>query len=250
MTKTNTNTHSLSPKRSPLLSRAVFSLAVLASCGGSSGSDVGSAQEDGDAALSETVDLERYFPIAVGASWTYEVQSGGSTGTKVQSVLALEDVGGAHAGTLAYKVQSTKPSGKITISWQEDTGAALVRHREQTFARDQSQETEETYTPAKLRLDESAERLTDGASYDYTYDEIVLDLATNQTSTLSKTETWTVEAVDVLVTVPAGAFSCIQVRKFNAGTGSDKRYWFSKGVGKVREESATQIEELTRYWLN
>jgi hypothetical protein len=239
MTKTSQNFRNRWIKR--LLTGAVLSTA-LASCGGSSG-----GAEDGDAGLSGTVDLERYFPIAVGASWGYEVQSGGSTGTKVQAVLALEDLGGANAGTLAYKVQSTKPSGKITISWQQDTGAALVRHREQTFASDQSQETEETYSPAKLRLDENADNLIDGASYEYTYEEIVLDFATNQTTTLSKTETWTVEAVDVLVTVPAGPFSCIQIRKFNAGTGSDKRYWFAKGVGKVREESATQIEELTTY---
>lgn len=240
--------HLASPARAQtrtFFAASLLSFALLASCGGSSESaDAVDAQPG-----TQEVDLDRYFPIAVGASWSYEVSSGGTNGVKVQTVLALEDVGGAKAGTVAYKVQSTKPSGKITVSWQQDTGTSLLRHREQTFASDQTQETEEAYSPAKLRLDEGAGNLTDGATFQYTYEETVEDLTTNSSTTISKTEVWTVEAVDVLVTVPAGAFACVQIRKFNAATGSDKRYWFAKGVGKIREESASQTEELTTYYL-
>ena len=248
MSKTN-QFHPVFPSRArrrTFFSASLLSFALLAACGGSSSESADAGAGDAEA---QEIDLERYFPIAVGASWSYEVSSGGTTGVKVQTVLALEDVGGAKAGTMAYKVQSTKPSGKITVSWQQDTGTSLLRHREQTFASDQTQETEETYTPAKLRLDEGAGNLTDGATFEYTYEEAVEDLTTNSSTTLSKTEVWTVEAVDILVTVPAGAFSCVQIRKFNAATGSDKRYWFAKGVGKVREESASQTEELTTYRL-
>jgi hypothetical protein len=87
---------------------------ATSACGGST-SDQSLEVADG------VVQAERYFPI-VGASWGYEVTENGNVGTKVQAVLALEEVGGPKAGIMAYKVQSTKPSGRITISWQEDTG--------------------------------------------------------------------------------------------------------------------------------
>jgi len=210
--------------------------------------DAGNTSDAGTSSDAGTAPTGRYFPLAVGASWGYQVTNAGvTTGTKVQAVLALEDVGGTKAGITAYKVQSTKPSGKITISWQEDTGTSLIRHREQTFTSTQTQETEEVYMPSKLRLDESVAHLAMGASFDVTYNEHIQDFVLNTVTDFSKTETWTVEGIDVPVTVPAGTFSCIQLHKVNAVTGSDKRYWFSRGVGKVREESASQIEELTTF---
>ena len=67
--------------------------------------------------------------------------------------------------------------------------------------------------------------------------------------TTSKHDTWVVEATDAQITVPAGTFTCLQLRNLNTVTGSDNRYWFAQGVGKIREEGATQVEELTSYSL-
>jgi len=210
-------------------------------------SAVDAAAPVADADTTGQVDLNRYFPMAIGAKWTYKVNNKGVIGTKVQEVLGYEDVGGLKAGVMAYKVQSNKPSGKKTISWQKDDGFSLVRHREHTFAANGSQETEEFYLPGKLRLDETSAHTVLGASYHYIYTEKVHDFVLAANTSLLKDEVWTVEAVDFAVTVPAGTFNCMQLHKTNASTGSDKRYWFAKGVGKVKEQSANQTEELVSF---
>jgi hypothetical protein len=56
-----------------------------------------------------------------------------------------------------------------------------------------------------------------------------------------------VVAVEEMVTVPAGTFSAVVIEK--VGGTSTKRYWFARGVGKVKEQSGTQVEELTEYKL-
>ena len=69
-----------------------------------------------------------------------------------------------------------------------------------------------------------------------------VDKVTGQTATKSKDETWKVEAVDESVTVPAGTFSALRVRKTTSGA-ADKTFWFAKGVGKLKE-TGEQTEEL------
>lgn len=229
------------------LSRICLLSLVVAACGEQS-SDSGIPEESVDAGDDRIGDRTRYFPIEVGASWTYDVTKKTSVGSKVQSVLAYEDVGGLKTSTMAFKLKSEKPSGKYTISWQEDTGASLVRHREQTFSPEGTQLTEEFYVPGKLRLSETDEHLVLGSSFVSMYQEQIDDLVLGGGPKLfDKSETWTLEKENVEVTTAAGTFTCIQVRKTNAVTGSDKTYWFARGVGKVREQSATQTEELTGY---
>ena len=60
-------------------------------------------------------------------------------------------------------------------------------------------------------------------------------------------DTWRVVALDEMVTVPAGTFSAVVIEK--VGGTSTKRYWFARGVGKVKEQSGTQLEELKSYML-
>jgi hypothetical protein len=53
------------------------------------------------------------------------------------------------------------------------------------------------------------------------------------------------------VAVPAGTFCALRVRRVTSTTlgGSDKTYWFARGVGKVKEEGGNQREELTDHAL-
>ena len=62
----------------------------------------------------------------------------------------------------------------------------------------------------------------------------------------TKTENWTVEAVDVQISVGAGTFTCLQIRKQDAGGGVDKVYWFARGVGKIKETGG-QEEALSTF---
>lgn len=239
------------------MTRLVVAFALMvAACGG--GDDGGGGGGGPDATPGPAPDAfvadptARFFPMDVDNSWTYDVQhlTGGVNGTKVQTVEAFEELTGDKAGVTAYRLRSAKPSGEYTLSWQEDTGDALVRHLEISYDSGGAVKTDEVYAPGKLRLDETAAHLELGASFMTSYEETVDDVAGGTgVSTVQKQETWTVEAVDELVTVPAGTFPCVKLRRVASPSGSDKRYWYARGIGKVREEGDNQIEELTSYSL-
>lgn len=190
----------------------------------------------------------RLLPLKQGASWTYKItDSKGVFSDKKTTVEALEDVGGTKAGTRAFRVR-TEDTGGATVGWQEDTGTSVVRHREQEFDAANKQLTDAFFTPSKLRLDESEAHLASGATFTTTHTEKSTDLSTMLTTTVDKTETWTVESLDDTVTVPAGTFHCVRIHRVGAATGSsDKLYWFARGVGKVKETGGARSEELQAY---
>lgn len=189
----------------------------------------------------------RLLPMAVGDSWTYAVTpTGMPTVQKTSTVQAFEDVGGSKAGVMAFRVRTEKVDG-ATVSWQADTGTAIVRHREQVFDLTQAMTSEQYYTPSKLRVDDA--HLTAGATWVDAYTEESRNVGTGVVTPIAKSETWTVEAAAELVTVPAGTFVCVRLRRTGAAGAADKRYWFSPGVGKIKEASVDSIEELTSYTL-
>jgi hypothetical protein len=218
---------------------------ALAAVGCTGGDDDVSAA---DAAF-EVDPTARHFPMTVGDTWSYDVThlGGGSSGIKEQTVEAEETLTGAKAGVNAFRLRTLKPSGESTVSWQEDSGDALVRHLETSYDSGGVAKTDELYRPGKLRLDESAAHLEIGVKYTTVDTEDVTDSTTGLQTSLEKTEEWTVEAVDEMVTVPAGTFPCLRIRRVASPTNSDKRYWVARGVGKVREEGARQIEELRSF---
>lgn len=190
---------------------------------------------------------ERYLPLAVGASWTYDITDlvtpGSPTVTKSNTVETFEDVGGRKDGTVAFRIRTEKANG-VTVSWQEDTCTGVVRHREQSFDAAAIMESDQFYMPSKPRIDESPERLTLGARWTASYQEVEVDPVAGET-TVSKDETWTVEAVGESITVPAGTFTTVQLRKVTSGD-ADKRFWYAQGVGKIKEEGE-QREELRAF---
>ena len=186
----------------------------------------------------------RYLPMKQGATWTYEIEdpTTGAVEEKVSTVGALEDVGGTKAGTMAFKVTTERLDG-MTVSWQEDTGSAIVRHKEQSFDLAGTMTREELYNPFKLRLDEADAHIMQGATWEDTYEELVA----GDPVPVMKTETWTVLEVGDEITVPAGTFETIRIRRVSDDVmGSDKTYWFARGVGKVQEVGG-QTEKLVSY---
>lgn len=192
----------------------------------------------------------RYLPLKVGASWTYKItDTTAGTSSKKTSVEALEDVGGAKAGTMAFRVR-TEDTGGYSLGWQQDTGSETVRHHDQQFDTAGKQLNESWYTPSKLRLDETDAHLKQGVTWNDTYTEKNTDNTTNTTTTVSKTETWTVESADELLTVPAGTFHALRLHRTGTTAGqSDKRYWYARGVGKLKETGGTRTEELQSFTL-
>lgn len=218
--------------------------ALAAGCGEDTQGD-----PDGGAPTADAVPRgESLLPLVQGATWTYQVTpTGGAAETKTSTVEMLEDVGGSKAGVMAWRVRTEKLDG-ATVSWQEDTGSAIVRHREKSYDTAMNLVSDQFYHPHKLRIDMSGDHTVMGVMWQETYQETEVDPTTGQQTTVSKTESWTVEAVDEQITVPAGTFTTIKVRRVGAVVGqADKRYWFAPGVGKVREEGGNQVEELASY---
>ena len=200
-----------------------------------------------------------YYPLAVGARWTYDVEdtSNQTMSVKVQTVEILEDVGGTKAGVQAYRVRTEKRDASnvltgVTVSWQRPDGAIIWR--EQAFDAVNTLESAEIYEPYKLRFDGNAAHTTLGASYTQTYDERITQYVATQTCTAPpcststrKSDRWTVEAVNAAITTPAGSYQALKLHKVALSTTGDKVYYFAPDVGKVREEGSGQIEVLRSY---
>jgi hypothetical protein len=188
------------------------------------------------------------MPMRTGASWTYRSTGASGARDKLQEVGALEDVGGSKAGVMAFRVTTTKPSGTV-VSWQQDTGEAIIRHREQDLSG--TTQTDELYTPYHTRIDEGTAHLAVGATWDETYDENVTDVATGMVTVTTKTDTWVVEADDEPVRVAAGDFCALRLRRstvINGAAKATKTYWFSRGVGKIKEVTGGgDTEELSSF---
>ena len=188
----------------------------------------------------------RYLELTPGASWTYRVTDVDGVTEKTQTVGALEDVGGTKAGTMAYRLTTTKAGGSV-VSWQEDRGDSVRRHKELDMAG--GSQTTELYEPYRTRIDEAAAHVANGASWGEGYTEVVTDASSMTTST-AKTEQWRIAAVDETVTVPAGTFCALRVGRTSTtagGGGSDKTFWFARGIGKVKEVGLGQTEELVAH---
>ena len=187
------------------------------------------------------------LPLKEGNTWTYKVTEDGEVGTKVITIGALETVGGSGPSKAlkANKSVTEKSGGGKTISWQAEVDGRVVRYREQSIKKSGAVSEEVHWAPPNLRIDGTAAHLEPDATWTETYEETVIE--DGEAVTRKETDTWTVEGVDVAVTVPAGTFRAYQLKKESA-SGTPKTFWYVAGVGKVKETGG-QTEELASYEL-
>ena len=67
--------------------------------------------------------------------------------------------------------------------------------------------------PYRLKIDETAGHLAANATYSETFDETTTDV--NGTKTNAKSENWQVVATSESVTVPAGTYTALHLRRTN-----------------------------------
>lgn len=215
---------------------------VLAGCGGED------PKGGGEPTPTETPDPAvpaRLHPLAVGFSWSYRVTDleTGADATKTRVIEALEDIGDRKAGIQGFRMRVENANG-YSVSWHEDLGedVGVVRHREKAFDGNVL-EREEYYDAHKLRVSERPEHRVAGASWTETYLETRLEPGMPEEAD-EKVRTWTVEAVAESVTVPAGTFDALRVRRASPAGGTDKILWLVEGIGMVREHDMIEAEEL------
>ncbi len=181
------------------------------------------------------------MPLSLGAHWTYRVEHS----TKISIVETLEPVPGTT--TQAYRIRSDKGDGGKTLSWQAAMDTQIVRYREEEDGASGLALQVSTYEPYKLRVDDDFATKPVGTTTTTIYQEHLEDAITGTWTSKTKRETWIVESHDETVSVPAGTFSCVRLRRTNEDDAEKtKAYWFARGIGKVKEQGK-RVEELLSY---
>lgn len=213
--------------------------AALVACGGSDG---GPAADAGDGE-SPCGFEERWLPYQPGYTWSYRVVDlgTGEQASKDQRIQPTTE----HPELGEVLVQVTEKASGATESFLRREGEALVRLIQEDYDQVGALERTSEYDPGQLRLDESAERTTAGATWEESYEVAVYDGAGTPVGTTARTDAWEVLATDAACDTPFGPRSCLHVRRVRTVGGlADKQYYFARGIGKVREIGGNQVEEL------
>jgi hypothetical protein len=183
-----------------------------------------------------------YLPLSAGVTWTYRVSDDqGRSADRLARVEGRALWGDSSAGPV-FRVRWELLDGD-EVRWEQQSrdGVGCVQLEERDPAGDVL--TEESYDPAETVVDERAARLAAGAAWSETFLETTPNYR-GHPKTKSATVKWTVESTDDRVTVPAGTFTCLRVRrarKHRPPTIS----WFAKGVGLVKEVGGGPLGNLT-----
>jgi hypothetical protein len=213
----------------------------LAACG----SGAPPAGDDGSNGGPDAQDLSDHMePWVVGSDWTYATSDprDGSKTTQHTTVEAYEDVGGKYAGTMAFRVKAGKPD-EIAVAWEGYVGDKGVRYKEDDYDLQMNLVKSEVWDPPRLKVDQTPANLADGATYSETYSETT----TPPGDTKQHTMNWTVVSTHESVTVPAGTFTVLHVKRTDTGNGKVREYFFAEGVGKVKEIGDNEIDEMSAY---
>lgn len=180
------------------------------------------------------------FPLAVGNTWTFRVtEADGTTKTKTQSVVrtATTTLGDG------FLLKTLRDDNDVRSLQVRDAAGKVYRTAEETYVAGTLRERL-VFVPGSLRVDTAI--TSAGATYQSTTEERSLDLVTGAVvATVSKTQNFVIEASEESVTVPAGTFRAVRVRRDTVGT-VQKTFWYVFGVGKVKETGG-QTEELMSY---
>lgn len=196
-----------------------------------------------------------YLPLAVGNWWEYrmvepETQRAQPKNKKLVIDL-FGDVGGLKAGTQGFRMRREDALGS-SVRWLGKEGDVVAWLHDEWMDASGTVTKSQYYQPYRTRLDETPAHLVNEAEWTEEYDDIGIDPTTGEAKVPKHVQvTWTVEALDEAITVPAGSFNCLRLRRRNrqsATTYEDQTYWFARGVGKVREDSPpAEHEELIAY---
>jgi hypothetical protein len=186
----------------------------------------------------------RMEPWHVGDDWTYKITDGasGSVITGHTTVMAYEDVGGAFAGTMAFKVSSQKYMSSTT-SWEAYAGDKGVRYQQDDYDASGTMVDHVEDQPYRLKVDQTPDHMAANAAYDEMYNETTTPPGTLK----AKTQDWTVVSMDEKVTVPAGTYTTVHLHRVDPSNAKFKDYWFASGVGKIKESGGNELEELMAF---
>ena len=244
-------------RAAPILALAVSATA----CGGS-----GAASPADAAAVNGS---GSFYPLAIGDNWTFqETATDGTISAEVVSVVTQEMVGGTgpYASRMAYRVVTgdkiNDPNGDV--DWEAEVQSPdlrIVRYREESVGETKGKEKNESYwDPPRLRFDEAADRIIASATWNEApYTEYDTDVDTDADGGSSipdggmtsdvEDDIWSVIGVDEVVTVPAGTFKALHLKRIDKDSSDGvKEFWFVRGIGRIKETgNGKPTHALTSY---
>jgi hypothetical protein len=217
---------------------------------------LGIAGCDGGLGPSGGSDAVDYFPLAVGARWTYKnVDAAGVETTLVKEIDRCEEVAfvdcdsGLDRDETTY-VQVTTGGGadpdEANTLYLEETEDGIVRVK-QDFIQADVLDHYVTYSPYFMRLFNGP--YGDDRVETYDHERCEYDVA----GVDPPTQTHRSYLHRVLghegVTVPAGSYDALVIERIDQSDADTKRYYWAPGVGKVKEEAvgSTEVEELVEF---
>ena len=191
----------------------------------------------------EAVRLEAsYLPLEVGALWRYAITTDdGRHGTGSVSVAGV-DYGGSSGTVPEYRVREDLLDGTVW-TWDDREAGRVAVEQQEIDDRTGRVIDEEAYDPPITVVDERMERVAAGAKWP----EAFLDTAPNakgHPKSKRAEAKWEVESVANPVSVPAGTFTCLRLRR------AQKHHpplvsWYAKGVGLVKQQGAGPLGDQT-----
>ena len=215
---------------------------VAGGCGSGSGGSSSPLSGEGGTTGTPTITSGDYEPLAVGVTWTYHVNDNGVTYDKVSTVQETEDAGGPDAGITVFHLVDTFPAD-TQDTWYQVDGQVVKRLHDDDLDATGHVKTDDWYDPFRLRVDETPEHTTAGATWSLTYTDNHTSSTKPPTAT-TKTDAWRVDGVDEPITVPYGTFLSLHVTRTDTSDGSTKSFWFVRGIGKVKESTSGGHTEL------
>lgn len=224
---------------------AVLAAACGPSGGGSSdgpntGPDIGT--DGGEPPAQKTL-----MPLAIGSRWVYRVTDpiAGTVAQKVTTVTGERDLDGAKAGIHVYVVES-EVSGLKSITFVEMDGDLALRHREDTLMNG-------SLVESKLVLPHSTRGPITMPNANQRWHDAYTEDAYGPDGSLVKSrpqeDDWVVEAMSDRVSVPAGSYDAVRLKRTRVDNGKIRTTWWVPGIGKVKEDDAGYIEELVSVQL-
>jgi hypothetical protein len=183
-----------------------------------------------------------YLPLEVGAVWRYAItRDDGRRGDGVVSIDGV-DYGASTGNALEYRIREELLDGTIW-SWEGRDAKRVALEQEEIDDRAGNVLNEQAYDPPITVVDERADRLVVGAAWPEAFINTTPNAKGHPKSKRGAAK-WVVESVTDEVSVPAGTFTCLRLRR------AQKHHpplisWYAKGVGLVKQEGAGPLGDQT-----